>query len=262
MTRARFEIIPSDDIVERAQQAFPDPSAVTLTVTSLPKHGTERTVDCAVELAGRGFRVVPHLAARTIEGRDALQRVLARMGDAGIDEAFVISGDAKAPTGSYATSFELIRDARELAPSLALDIAGYPEGHPHLSDESIERHLRERAPFIRSIITQMCFDVDAVVHYTDRLREQGVTADVWAGVPGPVERSKLLTLGARIGVGASLGFLTRSTSVAGGLLRGRRFDPTTFVARLDSAAGDRLAGLHVYTFNELDSLAAFTPFTG
>lgn len=258
MTRARFEIIPSDDVVERARRAFPDPSAVTLTVTSLPKHGTERTVDCAVELAGRGFRVVPHLAARTIEGRDALQRVLARMGDAGIDEAFVISGDAKAATGSYATSFELIRDARELAPSLALDIAGYPEGHPHLSDESIERHLRERAPFIRSIITQMCFDVDAVVHYTDRLREQGVTADVWAGVPGPVERSKLLTLGARIGVGASLGFLTRSTSVAGGLLSGRRFDPTAFVARLDSAAGDRLAGLHVYTFNELDSLAAFT----
>ncbi|MCJ1701183.1 methylenetetrahydrofolate reductase [Rathayibacter festucae] len=257
MTRARFEIIPSDGIGEKAERAFPDPAAVTLTVTSLPKHGTERTIDAAVELAGRGFRVVPHLAARNVEGREALERALGRMRDAGIDEAFVISGDARSAAGSYSTSLELIRDARELRPELAVDIAGYPEGHPHLSDESIATHLRERAPYIRGIVTQMCFDVDAVVRYADRLRADGIDAELWAGVPGPVERTRLLSLGARIGVGSSLGFLKRSSSVAGGLLRGRRFDPAAFVARLEAAAGDRLAGLHVYTFNELDGLRAF-----
>ncbi|WP_228493854.1 MULTISPECIES: methylenetetrahydrofolate reductase [unclassified Rathayibacter] len=250
----RFEIIPSGDIAARAQRAFPDPSATTLTVTSLPKHGTERTIESAVELAGLGFRVVPHLAARTVDGREALERALMRLRDAGIDEAFVVSGDAKTARGSYSTSLELIRDAVEIAPGLALDIAGYPEGHPHQSDESIERHLRERAPFIRSIVTQMCFDADAVAHYVDRVRAQGITAEVWAGVPGPVERARLLALGARIGVGSSLGFLRRSPSIAGGLLRGPRFAPTAFVARLEAAVGDRLAGLHVYTFNELSAL--------
>jgi methylenetetrahydrofolate reductase (NADPH) len=258
VTRARFEIIPSDDVAERAEAAFPDPAAVTLTVTSLPKHGTERTIDAAVGLAARGFRVVPHLAARNVAGRPELERTLQRMRDSGIGEAFVISGDAKNAAGSYSTSLELIRDAVELAPEIALDIAGYPEGHPHLSDESIETHLRERAPFVRSIVTQMCFDVDAVVRYADRLREQGIPASIWAGVPGPVERSRLLSLGARIGVGSSLGFLKRSSSVAGGLLRGRRFDPTAFVSRLEAAAGDRIDGLHVYTFNEFDGLDAFT----
>ncbi|QHC65986.1 methylenetetrahydrofolate reductase [Rathayibacter sp. VKM Ac-2759] len=257
MTRARFEIIPTDDIGERAARAFPDPSTVTLTVTSLPKHGTERTVESALALASRGFRVVPHLAARNLGGRSDLERTLGRLGDAGIDEAFVISGDATSAVGAYSTSLELIRDAVEIAPGLALDIAGYPEGHPHLSDESIERHLLERAPFIRSIVTQMCFDVDAVVRYADGLRSRGITAGVWAGVPGPVERARLLSLGARIGVGSSLGFLKRSSSVAGGLLRGRRFDPAAFVGRLEAAAGDRLEGLHVYTFNELDGLGAF-----
>ncbi|WKK70783.1 hypothetical protein Q0F99_13505 [Rathayibacter oskolensis] len=103
----------------------------------------------------------------------------------------------------------------------------------------------------------MCFDVDAVVRYADGLRSRGITAGVWAGVPGPVERARLLSLGARIGVGSSLGFLKRSSSVAGGLLRGRRFDPAAFVGRLEAAAGDRLEGLHVYTFNELDGLGAF-----
>ncbi|NQX06525.1 methylenetetrahydrofolate reductase [Rathayibacter sp. VKM Ac-2856] len=257
MTRARFEIIPSDGIGEEAERAFPDPSAVTLTVTSLPKHGTGRTIDAAVALADRGFRVVPHLAARNVDGRDALERALGRMRDAGIDQAFVVSGDAKSASGSYSTSLELIRDALELRPELAIDIAGYPEGHPHLSAESIEKHLRERAPYIRGIVTQMCFDVDAVVRYADGLRDAGIDAELWAGVPGPVERAKLLTLGARIGVGSSLGFLKRSSSVAGGLLRGRRFDPTAFVARLEAAAGDRLAGLHVYTFNELSGLRDF-----
>lgn len=258
MTRARFEIIPSDDVAERAEAAFPDPAAVTLTVTSLPQHGTERTIDAAVDLAARGFRVVPHLAARNVDGRPALERTLGRMRDAGIDEAFVISGDAKNASGSYATSLELIRDAVELSPGLALDIAGYPEGHPHLSDESIATHLRERAPYVRGIVTQMCFDTDAILRYADGLREQGVTAQLWAGVAGPVERSRLLTLGARIGVGPSLGFLKRSSSVAGSLLRGRRFDPTAFVARLEEAADGRLDGLHVYTFNEFDGLEAFT----
>ncbi|WKK70784.1 hypothetical protein Q0F99_13510 [Rathayibacter oskolensis] len=131
MTRARFEIIPTDDIGERAARAFPDPSTVTLTVTSLPKHGTERTVDSALALASRGFRVVPHLAARNLGGRSDLERTLGRLGDAGIDEAFVISGDATSAVGAYSTSLELIRDAVEIAPGLALDIAGYPEGHPH-----------------------------------------------------------------------------------------------------------------------------------
>ncbi|MWV49201.1 methylenetetrahydrofolate reductase [Rathayibacter sp. VKM Ac-2803] len=257
MTRARFEIIPTDDIGDTAARAFADPSRVTLTVTSLPKHGTERTIESALELAGRGFRVVPHLAARNVGGRSDLERTLGRLLDAGIDEAFVISGDATTASGAYTTSLELIRDIVAIAPGLALDIAGYPEGHPRLSDESIERHLEERAPFIRSIVTQMCFDVDAVVRYADGLRSRGIGAAVWAGVPGPVERTRLLSLGARIGVGSSLGFLKRSSSVAGGLLRGRRFDPTAFVARLEAAAGDRLDGLHVYTFNELDGLDAF-----
>ncbi|SMH45995.1 methylenetetrahydrofolate reductase (NADPH) [Rathayibacter oskolensis] len=257
MSRVRFEIIPSDDIAERAERAFPDPAGVTLTITSLPQHGTERTVDTALELAARGFGVVPHLAARNVSGRSELERILGRLREAGVDEAFVVSGDAKNAAGSYSTSLELIRDAVEISPGLALDIAGYPEGHPHLSDESIARHLRERAPFIRGIVTQMCFDVDAVVRYAEGLRPQGIAAPVWAGVPGPVERTRLLTLGARIGVGASLGFLSRNSSVAGGLLRGRRFDPTAFVRRLEAAAGDRLHGLHVYTFNELDGLDAF-----
>ncbi|MBO0984149.1 methylenetetrahydrofolate reductase [Rathayibacter sp. SD072] len=255
MTRTRFEIIPSDDIAERARRAFAEPPAITLTVTSLPQHGTERTLDAAVELAALGFRVVPHLAARNVEGRPALERALGRLGDSGIDEVFVVSGDAKKASGTYSTSLELLRDAVEITPDLAVGIAGYPEGHPHLSDESILTHLRERAPFLRSIVTQMCFDVDAVVRYADLLRAEGIEAELWAGVPGPVERAKLLSLGARIGVGSSLGFLKRSTSVAGGLLRGRRFDPTAFVSRLEEAAGDRLHGLHVYTFNELDGLA-------
>lgn len=257
MTSARFEIIPADDVAERVEKAFPDPSLVTLTVTSLPQHGTERTIECSLDLARRGFRVVPHLAAKNIDGRPALARTLERLRDAGVDEVFVISGDAGSAAGAYSTSLELIRDAVELSPGLALDIAGYPEGHPHLSDESIERHLHERAPYVRNIVTQLCFDVDAIVRYADGLRAQGIDAGLWAGVPGAVERSRLLTLGERIGVGPSLGFLERSSSVADGLLSGPRFDPESFVARLRAAAGDRLDGLHVYTFNEFDGLEAF-----
>ncbi|QWL27517.1 methylenetetrahydrofolate reductase [Rathayibacter toxicus] len=254
MTSTRYEIIPSDDTVERVQRVFADPSVVTLTVASLPKHGTEHTIACAMELAGRGFRVVPHLAARAIESRWALKCILSRLCDAGIDEAFVVSGDAQNPAGIYSTGLELIRDAVEFSPELALDIAGYPEGHPHLSDESMWHHLRERAPFVRAVVTQLCFDVDAVAPYADSLREQGITAHVVAGVPGPVKKTRLLNVATKIGVGPSLNLLQRSSSATDDA--SDRFDSMAFIARLTATAAGRIAGHHIYTFNDLDALAA------
>ncbi|TIH36306.1 methylenetetrahydrofolate reductase [Subtercola vilae] len=257
MTALRFEIIPADGVADRLARTFADTSAVTLTVTSLPQHGVERTVRASIELARLGFGVVPHLSARAIASRGELESILLRMHDSGIGEAFVVSGDGGSPAGSYSTSLELIHDIVDRAPQLSLGIAGYPEGHPHQSPDQLSKHLLERAPFVDKVVTQLCFSAETIGTYAAQLRASGVTAPLWVGVPGALRRSRLISLSARIGVGSSLGFLKRSAGVAGGLLRSRDFDPAPFIAEL--AAEPQLqrvgvAGLHVYSFNEIERL--------
>src|SRR5262245_15548192 len=55
-------------------------------------HGT---VALAARLARSGFRPVPHVAARRIASREALDDYLARVaGEAGVDSALLIGGDS------------------------------------------------------------------------------------------------------------------------------------------------------------------------
>ncbi|NQX27328.1 methylenetetrahydrofolate reductase [Microbacteriaceae bacterium VKM Ac-2854] len=259
MTALRFEIIPAADIADRLCATFADPRDVTLTVTSLPKHGVERTLSTAIELAGHGFDVVPHLSAKSIGIRSALVDVIERMRAAGIREAFAVSGDGHPQSDGYASSLEMMRDLAEIDHGLSLGIAGYPEGHPAMSEEHLMQHLLERAPYVDKVITQMCFSTAAIGAYGAKLRAAGVGAQLWVGLPGAIARQRLITLSTRIGVGTSLGFLKRSSSVAGGLMRSRDFDPAPFIRELEAEPRLRavgIGGLHVYSFNEVERLPA------
>src|SRR5258706_12821525 len=65
-------------------------------------HGT---VALAARLARAGFQPVPHVAARRIAGRAALEDYLARAaGEAGVDSALVIAGDTDRPSGAFDSS--------------------------------------------------------------------------------------------------------------------------------------------------------------
>src|SRR5665647_1808080 len=97
----RYEVIPVNGIEEKVAAL---PLVATVTVTASPRHGIERTLDVSARLAGRGYRVVPHLAARMIADRGQLERIVADLEVAGIHEAFVVGGD-----------LEVSHDAFELA---------------------------------------------------------------------------------------------------------------------------------------------------
>jgi methylenetetrahydrofolate reductase (NADPH) len=104
----------------------------------------------------------------------------------------------------------------------------------------------------------MCFSADAICRYLRTLRRNGVELPVWVGVPGPVSIQKLVSMGARLGVGRSLK-LARGTGMAGALWRQGdflNFDTGRLMREVHQRlAGDPLfAGFHVYTFNDLDRL--------
>ena len=138
--RARFEVLPFDDIVAEAARL---PRAVRVAVTCSPKHGPDHGVETAARLRQLGHSVTVHVAARMVRDRDHLERLLAGIGDAGIEDLFLIGGDVDEPVGEYSSAVELlglVADHPE-RPEL-IGIAGYPEGHPR---GAAQTHDRPRA---------------------------------------------------------------------------------------------------------------------
>ena len=250
---SRVEIIPTAGIVEAVVAQLP--VGATVTVTCLPHHGIEQTVAVSLDLAGHGYSVVPHLAARSIGSREQLASILRDCRAAGIAEVFAIGGDKAQAAGPYGSSEALIRDVAELGGgNFRIGVAGYPEGHPDISDQQLLDSLRAKAEVADCIVTQMCFSAELIGTYAAMLRREGIVVPVWAGVAGSVPRTKLISLATKIGVGSSLRFISGKGSLGLRLLGGTRYNPDKLVAEL-TALSTPLAGIHLYSFNNLAGYA-------
>jgi methylenetetrahydrofolate reductase (NADPH) len=189
-----------------------------------------------------------------VESEGHLEEVMGRLSGANIRRAFVIGGDVGEPAGPYAGSLELVTAIRERDGALELGAAGYPEGHPYIDDETLMADLLEKQRYVGYITTQLCFDANRILEWIARVRERGVHLPVEAGMPGILDRRKLLELSLKIGVGESTRFLKKNTGVAARLALPGGYEPTELVSELGPYLGDpyyNLAGFHIYTFNHL-----------
>jgi methylenetetrahydrofolate reductase (NADPH) len=247
---ARFEVLPFARSLEEAAQL---PEKVRLTITCSPKHGPDRSVEIAAKLREMGHHVTVHVAARMVSDRDHLDRILGAMALAGADDLFLIGGDADPPLGAYTSAVELL-DVVASHPQRprTIGIAGYPEGHPAIPADALEQALADKSRHADYVVTQMCFDADALVAWVSRQRARGIGLPVLIGIPGKVSRTKLLELSARIGVGPSLSFLRKQRGIRALLSKGSTADK--LYAKLAPAADDpelNIAGFHIFTFNQL-----------
>jgi methylenetetrahydrofolate reductase (NADPH) len=247
----RFEVLPLGRGEEEAAR-LPEP--VHLTVTCSPRHGPDRSVAVARRLRAGGHGVTVHLAARMVRDRAHLDELLAEIAAAGVEDVFLIGGDATPPHGDYSSAVDLLpvicdhpRRPRELG------VAGYPEGHPLVDPGRVADALDRKSSLASYITTQLCFDPEAVLAWVRATRERGVELPVLVGVPGVVDRRRLLELSMRIGVGPSLAFLRKQGGLRGLLGRARVTpDPVhdALVPWLDDP-GLKLSGFHFYTFDQL-----------
>ena len=248
---SRFEVLPLGRSEEEAAQ-LPEP--VRLTVTCSPRHGPDESLDMARRLRAHGHAVTIHLAARMVRDPGHLDELLSGMADAGVDDVFLIGGDQTPALGPYSSALEVLplvyghpRRPYEIG------IAGYPEGHPLIADQVLAETLERKSACASYITTQMCFDADAVLRWIRGTRQRGVTLPVLVGVPGVVERRKLLEISMRIGVGPSLSFVRKQRGLRS-LLGKSKLTPDPPYEGVAAALDDRelgIAGFHYYTFNQL-----------
>ena len=254
LSRPRFEILPTEGAEERAGYL---PEAAKVAVTCSPGKGIEHTLRFSQRLLQRGFRVVPHVAARLVADTAHLEEILRWFDERSLREIYVVGGDAREPVGPYASALELLVAMSHLEHGVEeVGIGGYPEGHPLIDDEDLDRALLDKQPFASYVVTQLCFDADAILGWISDVRHEGLRLPVYVGLPGAVDRKKLLQISLKVGVGDSVRFLKKQTGLIGMLLKPGSYSPDGLVERLAPYAGDEhygVAGLHLYTFNQVES---------
>ena len=251
----RYEVIPA----KGAEQAVADwvPAGMTVTVTASPVKGLDPTVELAEKLAGRGYRVVPHLAARSVAGQDHLDAIVARLRACGVDDVFVPGGDAAHPAGPFDSALPLLERLAEMGgPFGRIGITGYPESHPKIPDDITIQAMWDKRRYADYVVSNVCFDAAGLCRWISRIRARGVTLPVYVGLAGPAERARLLRMAAVAGASESARFITRHPGwilrfwMPGGYSPDRFLDRATEVI---TAPGAGVAGLHLFTFNQLKS---------
>jgi methylenetetrahydrofolate reductase (NADH) len=244
-------VIPLEDAEAAVLEHVP--TGVKVTVTTSPRKGLEPTLELAERLAGHGYDIVPHLAARHVRDRGHLAELVGRLHSAGASDVLVMAGDAEEPAGEFDGSLPLLRALAELGqPFQDVGITGYPESHAFISDDATIRAMFEKEEFATYIVSQICFDPQVTVAWAGAVWNRGTHLPIQIGLPGPVPRRKLLRVSAKIGVGDSIRFLRTDGAEPRHTLGD--FDPDPLIRALEERLGDarpNIGGFHIFTFNDL-----------
>jgi methylenetetrahydrofolate reductase (NADPH) len=246
----RYEVVPMRGL-ESALEALP-PGA-TVTVTCSPVKGLAATYPVLRALIGRGHRAVPHLAARMISGPGELEEVIAELDGLGVRDVFVVAGDAGTPAGPFEGAAALLEAMDRLGhPFTEVGVTGYPESHSFIADDTTVRAMAAKAPYATYLVSQICYDPQTIADWVTAVRARGITQPIHVGIPGVVDRTRLLQISSKIGLADSVRFLSRQPGVAVRAARG--YSPDGLVTGLRSLLAEPahgIVGWHLFTFNEI-----------
>jgi methylenetetrahydrofolate reductase (NADPH) len=223
-------------------------------VTASPSKGLEQTLDLTERLTGHGYVAVPHLAARMVRDKAELAEICERLTGKGITRVFVPGGDAD-PPGAYADALSLLEDLAALGnPFTHVGITGYPESHPTIADDLTIQSMWDKRRHATHVVSNLSFDAEVVADWVRRMRARGITMPLLLGIPGPIDRAKLLSMAGKIGVGESTRFLAKHKGTFARLAAPGGFTGEKFLRRCAAELADPelgVEGLHVFTFNQV-----------
>ncbi|HEV3102491.1 MAG TPA: methylenetetrahydrofolate reductase [Candidatus Dormibacteraeota bacterium] len=255
LTAPRYEVLPTEDVEARILAHVP--KDVTITVTASPRRGIDATVSLAERLAKQGYQVVPHISARLIRDRAHLREVLDRVVALGTRDVFIVAGDAKEPAGDYPDSVSLLTAITGESHGLKeIGVTGYPERHSFIEDDLTIQAMWDKRRIATYIVSNLCFSPRVVKKWVARVRRRGVELPIHVGLAGVADPAKLLRISTRIGLGDSARFLRGHSNWFMRMMRPGGYDPERFATGLlpELAAPARnVAGLHFFTFNEIEA---------
>lgn len=251
---ATIEVIPLKGAEGKVASV---PTGTTVTITCSPKFGLARTLDHVAAARATGHRVVPHLAARMVADRRELRDFVRRVTDLGVDDLYVIGGDGEQPVGRFAEASQILEELRGFDHGLRrIGIGCYPEGHPSIAPEALFDALVRKQQYADYLVSQLCFDADALVGWLRTTRDAGIHLPLRIGLAAPLQIRKLIELSLRIGVGQSVRYLSKQNGFLGNVLLGRAYEPADLLNGIKSRAPFHalgVEGLHLFSFNQIEA---------
>jgi len=213
------------------------PKVKDVYITMLPGDDYKGVANKAAELTKSGFNPVPHFPARSIKNQSELKDFVNRCKDGGVKQALVIGGSAQ-PVGDFHCSLQLLETG--LFEGWKIGIAGHPDGSPDISDEDLEKAMKDKKPYADYIVTQWSLDALPIAKFISKQ-----TLPVHVGITGPLKISSLLKFANIVGAKNSINFLKSNITKAVDLLKPR--DPNDIIEQLKDSADN----FHIYTFGGL-----------
>lgn len=200
-------------------------SAVSATtqiyLSAVPTRPLSDLVAFAAAVRAAGFEPIPHVAARSLASLGALDDLLAQLSaQAGVRRLLVIAGDSDRAQSPYASAIEVIESGLLQRHGISeVGVAGYPEGHPRIASETLDRALAAKIEAAEQtglgiyIVTQFGFSAERIVSWILRLRDLGIEHPIRVGMAGPTNLATLIRYARRCGVAASAQGLTRNAGL-------------------------------------------------
>lgn len=235
------------------------PAGTRVFVASLPSRAQADTIVAAKMLNARGYRAVPHIAARSLPSHAALEDYLNRLaGDAGCREALIIAGDRDDAVGPFGETMDLLMTgALERHGMETIHVGAHPEGARNISDTALQKAMRDKDQYARNsdadfgFVTQFVFDGATVADWVRWTRSARLSLPVRLGIAGPANLATLLRYAKICGIGDSARTLMRQGTDSVKLIR-RTVKPDDVIGKLITAAGPdplpEIAGLHIFPF--------------
>lgn len=231
-----------------------------VTITFLPGDHYRHNVETAAALRRAGHNPVPHIAAREMASREALDDFLARArGEAAVSRVLLIAGDVAAARGPFKSTRDVAVSGLLEAHGIAsVSVAGHPEGHPYLELPDALQGLKawrdwgQRTGTRVDVVTQFCFESAPILQWIAELDRAGIDLPVIIGLAGPATPATLTKFALRCGIGNSMRALRAQIGRFGRLLTDT--GPDDVVRGLwsaPSAATASIAGFHLFPFGGL-----------
>jgi methylenetetrahydrofolate reductase (NADPH) len=260
VAEARYEVIPMKNLEGQIEHL---PHGCSVSVTCSPAKGIAATQELTLRIRDRGHLAVPHFSARLTTGPEHVAELAAWCKANGIREIFLVAGDAPEPAGPYEGAVAWLRDFLGCDHGLdRIGVTAYPDGHALIEPALVHEALHAKQALLAEAgvpgfaSTQMCFDADQIKRWLATERAAGLTLPVHIGVPGVIDRTKLISMSVRLGIGSSVRYVKKNKGLVGRFFTPGGYDPTKLIGPLSKSAAELgIEGLHVFTFNNVDATA-------
>jgi len=242
------------------------PIGMPVFVPVLPRHSLPERIDAIAALRARGFAPVPHIAARRLPSQRALEEFLAAVTARGVTRILLIGGDAARAEGPFQDCIDVLQSGVLVECGIAeVGFAGYPEGHPSIAAQTMERTLSRKLDLAQEqglgahIVTQFSFMPARIIEFCSALARTHRGLPVYVGIPGPASLRQLVHFARYCGVSASLSAVRKvGVKVAQLADYGRPEEQLGRLASFVAAHGDsNVVGVHMFSFGGFRSTAAW-----